>query len=69
MTNSPKSIPYAAEIHQLAHELNRDKEEVTRVYTIEVERLDRTARIKGFIPVLAKRHVRQSLRQPTNRRG
>jgi hypothetical protein len=52
-----------AEIEILACETQMSREIVKIVYSSERAKLERTARIKTFIPVLVHRHVKALLRQ------
>ena len=51
------------EIELLASETDMPRELVERVYTGELAKLERTARIKTYIPVLIHRHVKDLLRE------
>ena len=51
-----------AEIELLASETHTSRELVKIVYRSERAKLERTARIKTFIPVLVHRHVKALLR-------
>jgi Protein of unknown function (DUF3562) len=52
-----------AEIELLACETHMPRELVEAVYSSERAKLERTARIKTFIPVLVHRHVKALLRE------
>jgi hypothetical protein len=52
-----------AEIELLARETQTPREVVATVYTRERAKLERTARIKTYIPVLIYRQVKALLRQ------
>ena len=52
-----------AEIENLARETDMPVELVQEIYTSERARLERTARIKTFVPVLIHRHVKDLLRE------
>jgi len=52
-----------AEIESLARETDMPLERVQELYTIEREKLERTARIKTYVPVLIHRHVKALLRE------
>jgi hypothetical protein len=52
-----------AEIESLARETDMPVELVQEIYTSERARLERTARIKTFVPVLIHRHVKDLLRE------
>jgi len=55
---------HRAVIDTLARELELPVQEVERVYTDEIAKLDANARIKGFVSVLAVGRVRTALRTP-----
>jgi hypothetical protein len=52
-----------AEIESLARETEMPVELVQGIYAIERARLERTARIKTYVPVLIHRHVKALLRE------
>jgi hypothetical protein len=52
-----------SEIEMLARETNMPVEIVHEIYTVERNKLERTARIKTFIPVLVHRHVKALLQE------
>jgi hypothetical protein len=52
-----------AEIELLASETHMSRELVKIVYSCERAKLERTARIKTYIPVLVHRHVKALLRE------
>jgi Protein of unknown function (DUF3562) len=52
-----------AEIDLLARETHTARELVKIVYSSECAKLERTARIKTYIPVLVHRHVKALLRE------
>ena len=51
------------EIEQLARETHMPRELVETLYTRERAKLERTARIKTYIPVLIHRHVKAILQE------
>jgi hypothetical protein len=51
------------EIELLAQETRMPRELVARLYSSEREKLERTARIKTYVPVLAHRQVKALLRE------
>jgi Protein of unknown function (DUF3562) len=51
------------EIELLACETQMPRELVAKLYTSERARLERTARIKTYVPVLIRRHVKALLRE------
>jgi hypothetical protein len=52
-----------AEIESLARETDMPVELVQEIYRTEHARLERTARIKTYVPVLIHRHVKALLRE------
>jgi hypothetical protein len=52
-----------AEIETLARETEMPVELVQRIYVSERAKLERTARIKIYLPVLVHRHVKELLRR------
>ena len=50
------------EIELLAHETDMPLELVAKIYTSERAKLERTARIKTYVPVLIHRQVKALLR-------
>jgi Protein of unknown function (DUF3562) len=52
-----------AEIESLARETDMPVEVVEQIYTSEREKLERTARIKTYVPVLIHRQVKALLRE------
>ena len=52
-----------AEIELLADETHMPRELVKAVYSSERAKLEKTARIKTYIPVLVHRHVKALLRE------
>lgn len=55
-----------AGLDALALKVHAPLEAVKRVYDCEFERLQRDARIRQYLPVLATRHVREILRTHTS---
>jgi hypothetical protein len=51
------------EIELLAQETHLPLELVAKIYTSERAKLERTARIKTYVPVLIHRHVKALLRE------
>jgi hypothetical protein len=51
-----------AEIEMLARETDMPFARVQEIYVSELEKLERTARIKTYVPVLIHRHVKELLR-------
>jgi Protein of unknown function (DUF3562) len=66
-TNSQESGGREIDIESLAREIGVAVETVHAVYDIERAELDRIARIKLYVPVLARRHVKTLL--GSRRRG
>jgi hypothetical protein len=52
-----------AEIESLARETDTPVELVQQIYTSERAKLERTARIKTYVPVLIRRQVKALLRE------
>jgi hypothetical protein len=59
--NQPTSA--AAQIESLARETDMPVELVHQIYTSAREKLERTARIKTYVPVLIRRQVKAILRE------
>jgi Protein of unknown function (DUF3562) len=57
------AISAVAEIESLARETDMPVELVRAIYTSERVKLERTARIKTYLPVLIHRHVKALLRE------
>jgi Protein of unknown function (DUF3562) len=51
------------EIELLARETQMPRELVAKIYSSERAKLERTARIKTYVPVLIHRHVKALLRE------
>jgi hypothetical protein len=51
------------EIELLARETDMPRELVAKLYSSERAKLERTARIKTYVPVLTHRHVKALLRE------
>lgn len=49
-------------IEILAREVDRPAEDIRRIYRLERANLERTARVKTFIPVLVHRRVKNIIR-------
>jgi Protein of unknown function (DUF3562) len=65
--NEPAMNPHdltshQSEIEQLARETHMPVDLVDQIYNIEHAKLDRSARIKTFVPVLTRRRVKARLR-------
>ena len=63
MSDLSANRPTEAEVESLARETNSPVELVQQILTIERAMLERTARIKTYVPVLAHRHVKALLRE------
>ena len=64
MTNAaPFPSLHQRAISSLAQESNCTIDEVTALYTREFEKLAVDARVRDFLPILAARHVKSSLRE------
>ena len=61
------SIHVEEEIELLARETRMPRELVARLYTSERAKLERTSRIKTYVPVLIHRHVKALLLQEQHR--
>jgi Protein of unknown function (DUF3562) len=53
----------ASEIELLARETDSPVTLVEKIYTAERAKLEKSARIKTYVPVLTHRHVKQLLRE------
>ena len=58
-----RSANVDAEIESLARETDMPLELVQEIYTSERAKLEQTARIKTYVPVLIHRHVKALLRE------
>ena len=58
-----RSANVDAEIESLARETDMPVELVQEIYTSERAKLEQTARIKTYVPVLIHRHVKALLRE------
>jgi hypothetical protein len=59
----PVSYPIDAEIESLARESDTPVELVQAIYASERAKLEQTARIKIYVPLLIYRHVKGLLRE------
>jgi hypothetical protein len=57
------SPQHASVIEDLAHETGVEPEQVRELYEQELAQLESTAKVRGFLSVLASRNVRLALRQ------
>ena len=53
--NLPSTVAKESEIELLARETGAPVDTVREIYRVERDKLDRSARIKSFVPVLARR--------------
>jgi hypothetical protein len=60
--NDKDRAVHLSTIHEIAHACGRSEDEVARVYEAELSKLKLMARVKDFLPVLARRVVLESLR-------
>jgi Protein of unknown function (DUF3562) len=65
MSDEPisRSTDASAEIETLAREADLPLALVQKIYISERAKLERTARIKLYVPVLTHRHVKELLRE------
>jgi hypothetical protein len=63
MSGQSVNRPTDAEMESLARETDMPVELVREIYTSERAKLERTARIKTYVPVLIHRHVKALLRE------
>jgi hypothetical protein len=61
------SARHGSIIEALAKETGGEPAHVRELYERELARLEMTAKVRGFIPVLACRNVRMALRENSNR--
>ena len=67
-TNPNDAISQESEIEQLARQADVPVEVVHRIYDLECAKLEKAARIKTYVPVLAHRRVKEQLLQYNERR-
>jgi hypothetical protein len=67
-TNPNDASSQESEIEQLARQADVPVEIVHRIYDLECEKLEKAARIKTYVPVLAHRRVKEQLLQYNERR-
>jgi hypothetical protein len=63
MSDQYVNRPTDAEMESLARETDVSVELVQEIYTSERAKLERTARIKTYVPLLVHRHVKALLRE------
>jgi Protein of unknown function (DUF3562) len=61
MSDQAVNASLESEIELLARETDTPVEIVHAIYNVEHAKLDQTARIKTFVPVLIHRHVKELL--------
>jgi hypothetical protein len=67
-TNPPSTGTREPEFEMLARETNTPLDMVREIYRVERDKLERSARIKTYIPVLAHRRVKALLRVERGKR-
>lgn len=60
--NEKERMQHLGTIHEIARMCGRPEDEVEKVYEIELSKLMKVARLKDFLPVLARRVVVENLR-------
>ena len=60
--NEKEHKQYLGAIHEIARMCGRSEDEVEKVYELELSKLMQVARLKDFVPVLARRVVMENLR-------
>jgi len=66
--NPPSTRAKESEIELLARETGTPVDTVREIYRVERDRLDRSARIKTFVAVLAHRRVKARLQVESGKR-
>jgi hypothetical protein len=66
MSDQAVNASLESEIELLARETDTPVEIVHAIYNVERAKLDQTARIKTFVPVLIHRHVKELLQTRRN---
>jgi hypothetical protein len=61
-SNPPSTVSRESDIELLARETDTPVDTVQEIYRVERDKLDRSARIKTFVSVLAHRRVKALLR-------
>jgi Protein of unknown function (DUF3562) len=67
-SNPPSTGANESEIESLARETGTAVDTVQEIYRVERDKLDRSARIKTFVPVLAHRRVKAILQVERGKR-
>ena len=60
--NEKEHKQHLGAIHEIARMCGRPEDEVEKVYELELSKLMQVARLKDFVPVLARRVVMENLR-------
>jgi hypothetical protein len=60
--NEKERKQHLGTIHEIARLCGRPEDEVEKVYELELSKLMQVARLKDFLPVLARRVVMENLR-------
>jgi hypothetical protein len=60
--NEKERKQHLGTIHEIARMCGRPEDEVEKVYELELSKLMQVARLKDFLPVLARRVVMENLR-------
>jgi hypothetical protein len=60
--NEKERMQHLGAIHEIARMSGRPEDEVQKVYELELSKLMQAARLKDFLPVLARRVVLENLR-------
>lgn len=60
--NEKERKQHLGAIHEIARMCGRPEVEVEKIYELELSRLMQVARLKDFVPVLARRVVMENLR-------
>jgi hypothetical protein len=60
--NEKERMQHLGAIHEIARMSGRPEDEVVRVYELELSRLMQVARLKDYLPLLARRAVLENLR-------
>jgi hypothetical protein len=67
-TSNPRStVARESEIEFLARETGTPVDTVQEIYRVELDKLDRSARIKTFVPLLAHQRVKTLLANSSRR--
>jgi hypothetical protein len=66
--DSRSNVERESEIELLARETGTPVDTVQKLYRVEHDKLERSARIKTFVPLLAYRHVKALLHVESGKR-